>query len=232
MKTKALLVVLGLAAAAAGTAAAIHYQNDPNREHLTRTFNAVYASAKWAQGADGKGSSGPGSSLHATSEYRAFLENFLRTHNIKSVVDAGCGDWTFSSQVNWNHARYTGIDISTDVIDTVRKRYSSDTISFEAGNITESLPSADLLLCKDVLQHLPNELVQRFIKNNLRPGKYKWAIITNDKGPDNRDIAAGEHRPIDLSKPPFEVKGLVDLAIQFPDGVGGKVSQLLDLGRY
>jgi hypothetical protein len=42
------------------------------------------------------------------------------------------------------------------------------------GDITEELPAADLLISKDVLQHLSNALVHKFIRNNLKKGKYKW----------------------------------------------------------
>jgi SAM-dependent methyltransferase len=209
----------------------LNRQDDPNRAPLIKAFNSVYASAKWAKGADGQGTSGPGSTLEATAAYRAFIEDFINTHNVKSVVDAGCGDWAFSSKIDWHGARYTGIDISTDVVDLVRKKYSNATVRFAVGNVTEPLPTADLLLCKDVLQHLPIALIQRFIDNNLKPGKYKWAIITNDKGPANIDIPAGEYRTIDLGRPPFDVKGLVDLPIRFPES-RDKVTQLLDFTRH
>jgi SAM-dependent methyltransferase len=208
----------------------LNHQDDPNRAPLIQTFNSVYASGKWAKGNDGKGTSGPGSTLESTAAYRAFLEDFIKTHDVKSVVDAGCGDWAFSSKIDWHGARYTGIDISTDVIDAVRKKYGTSAVKFAVGNITEPLPSADLLVCKDVLQHLPNALIQRFVENNLKPGKYKWAILTNDRGPANADITAGDYRTIDLSKPPFEVKDLVDLPIRFPERQE-KVAQLLDFTR-
>jgi hypothetical protein len=116
------------------------------------------------------------------------------------------------------------------VIEVVRKQYSSDRVRFVVGNITEPLPAADLLLCKDVLQHLPIALIQRFIANNLQPGKYKWAILTNDQGPDNADIEPGDYRTIDLRKPPFGVKDLVDLPIRFPERPE-KLAQLLDFTR-
>jgi SAM-dependent methyltransferase len=208
----------------------LNRQDDPNRAPLIKAFNGVYASAKWAKGADGQGTSGPGSTLEATAAYRAFIEDFIKTHDVKSVVDAGCGDWAFSSKIDWHGAHYTGIDISTDVIDVVRKKYSNATVQFAVGNVTEPLPPADLLLCKDVLQHLPIALIQRFIDNNLRPGKYKWAIITNDKGPANIDIPAGEYRTINLGQPPFNVKALVDLPFRFPES-RDKITQLLDFTR-
>ena len=88
--------------------------------------------------------------------------------------------------------------------------------------------SADLLISKDVLQHLSNKLVHQFIKNNLRKGKYKWVILTNNRGSENRDISNGGYRMIDLAASPFEVKGLIDLPIKFGTETG-KVTSLLDL---
>lgn len=67
------------------------------------------------------------------------------------------------------------------------------------------LPNADLIICKDVLQHLPNEYIFKFLK--ILP-KYKYALITNDgfKHPSfNRDINPGEWRSIDLRKSPFNL---------------------------
>jgi len=200
------------------------------RDELTKTFNQVYESGKWAKDSSGHGTSGPGSTLEATEEYRAYLQQFLRSHHVKSVVDAGCGDWSFSSAIDWGAASYLGLDISSDAIAMDQRQFAREGVSFEIADVTQSLPAADLLLCKDVLQHLPNEKIVQFIRNNLRKGKYKWAIITDDKGGDNHDILAGEHRLIDLSAPPFGVKGLVDLPIKF-EGTPLKVAQLLDLSR-
>jgi len=222
------LVLLGLVVAW-GVGMWMHHK-EKERQKLTQTFNQVYESGKWAKDPAGRGTSGPGSTLEATKEYRAFLEQFIRSHHIKSVVDAGCGDWSFASAIDWGGARYLGLDISSTTIAMVKRRFEREGFSFDVADVTESLPAADLLLCKDVLQHLPNEKITRFIRNNLTKGKFKWAIITDDKGRDNHDIFAGEHRLIDLSAPPFEVKGLVDLPIKF-EGTPLKVAQLLDLSR-
>lgn len=117
-----------------------------------------------------------------------------------SVVDAGCGDWDFSRLIDWGGARYLGIDISNVVIERL-KTHRSDRFEFQMGDITEDLPPADLLICKDVLQHLPIELVNKFIRNNLKKGKYRWALITNDAlaAGGNKDTNTGDYRRIDLS---------------------------------
>jgi SAM-dependent methyltransferase len=200
------------------------------RSPLTDVFNRIYAEGIWGKNVAGEGVSGTGSTLEITREYRAYVEAFVKTHAVRSVVDAGCGDWTFSSAMDWGNASYLGVDIASDVIETVRKKYEKGRITFQVGDITEELPAADLLISKDVLQHLSNGLVQKFIRNNLRKGKYKWVILTNDRGSANTDIEPGGYRAIDLSAPPFAVGRLVDLPITFGNETT-KITSLLDLTR-
>ena len=195
---------------------------------LTNTFNHIYAEGIWGRDDTGKGISGSGSTLEITREYRAYVEDFMKTHAVKSVVDAGCGDWSFSSTMNWADASYLGVDIASDIVDADRKKYQRDTVRFQVGDITDDLPAADLLISKDVLQHLSNTLVHDFIRNNLRTGKYKWVILTNDRGTKNSDVESGGYRAIDLSAPPFDVRGLVDLPIRFGNETT-KITSLLDL---
>src|SRR5262245_30165759 len=104
---------------------------------LTEVFNRIYAEGIWGRNVAGKGVSGTGSTLEITREYRAYVEEFVKTHAVKSVVDAGCGDWTFSSAIDWRNASYLGVDIASDVIETVRKKYEKDRITFRVGDITE-----------------------------------------------------------------------------------------------
>ena len=222
---KRLLVATGLAGALLFCYVAI---NAVNQQLLTNTFNRIYAEGTWSKNVAGAGTSGTGSTVEITREYRIFLEDFIRKHSIKSVVDAGCGDWSFSSAMDWGDASYLGVDIASDVIAAVRKKHEKGKITFQVGNITDELPAAELLISKDVLQHLSNELIHRFIRNNLRKGKYKWVILTNDRGSGNRDVASGGYRAIDLAAPPFEVRGLVDLPIKFGDETT-KITSLLDL---
>lgn len=201
-----------------------------SQRQLTDTFNRIYAEGTWGRNVAGTGTSGTGSTVEITREYRAYLETFIKTHNVTSVVDAGCGDWGFSREVDWGGASYLGVDIASDVIASVRRTYEKDNIRFRVGDITDDLPPADLLISKDVLQHLSNDLVHRFVRNNLARGKYKWVILTNDRGRGNRDIASGGYRAIDLASAPFDVKGLVDLPIAFGNETT-KITSLLDFTR-
>jgi SAM-dependent methyltransferase len=220
---------------AAGLAAALVFSyfaiNAVNQQLLTDTFNRIYAEGTWGTNVAGKGTSGTGSTLEITREYRAYVEDFIKKHSVKSVVDAGCGDWSFSSAMDWGEASYLGVDIASDVIAAVRNKHEKGKIKFQVGDIADELPAAELLISKDVLQHLSNELVHKFIRNNLRKGKYKWVILTNDRGSENRDVASGGYRAIDLAAPPFEVRGLVDLPIKFGDETS-KITSLLHLTQH
>lgn len=211
--TRRIWIAAVLAAALVFSLFAIDAVNE--RWLLTSTFNRIYSEGTWGKDLAGKGISGSGSTMEITREYRSYVEDFIRQHSVRSVVDAGCGDWSFSKAIDWGGASYLGVDIASDVIAAVRTKHQKGKIRFQVGDITEELPAADLLISKDVLQHLSNELVHKFIRNNLKTRKYKWALLTNDRGSQNQDIEPGGYRVIDLSASPFGVKGLIDLPIKF-----------------
>lgn len=225
---KRMSITAGLIAALAFAYVAIDVDN--GQSSLASTFSQIYAEGTWGKDSAGRGTSGSGSTLEITREYRAYLQTFIKEHGVTSVVDAGSGDWSFSAAIDWGDVSYLGIDIAPEVVETVRKRHETARIKFRVGDITEDLPAADLLLSKDVLQHLSNDLIQKFIRNNLTKRKYKWVILTNARSSENLDIPNGDYRGIDLSASPFEVAGLIDLPITFGSQTE-KMTSLLDLTR-
>lgn len=81
-------------------------------------------------------------------------------------MDVGCGDWQFSQAIDWGTIKYIGYDIVKQVVKANRKKFGTRLISFIHGNGVQcDLPMADLLICKDVLQHLPNE-ISKILSNN------------------------------------------------------------------
>lgn len=176
-------------------------QVDPNET----AFSTIYSRRLWADNP-----SGEGSTPENTKFYRYFLQNFLADQHIQSVVEIGCGDWGFSKLMDWKGINYTGYDICRELVETNRKQFGSSSIQFRHGNgLRLDLPQADLLICKDVLQHLPNQEVL-LLPRQLK--KYKHVLLINDVDPatlssDNPDILAGEYRLLDLNKPPFNLVG-------------------------
>lgn len=171
-------------------------------------FDSIYAEATWGKNAEGKGSSGSGSTLASTAVYRAYLQAFMKEHHITSVVDAGCGDWEFSKAIDWTGIDYKGYDIVPSVIAKNQAKHASSNVHFYVANIvTDELPSADLLVSKHVLQHLPNADVATFLQTLP---KYRHVLLTDSVqkstlSGDNRDIPVGEYRPLDPTRPPFSL---------------------------
>jgi SAM-dependent methyltransferase len=200
-----------LAQAAAETRAHVNKGVERNPNDTKAAFEAIYANSTWGTNASGAGTSGSGSTLDATYLYRDYLEHFIKKYNIKSVVDAGCGDWEFSSQLDWTGIDYKGFDIVAKVIEADKAKYGKPNIQFFTGNIVEDdLPPADLLISKHVLQHLPNADVKKFLDKQLK--KYKHVLLTNGVHEvlltgNNADIKPGEYRLLELMRPPFDVQG-------------------------
>jgi hypothetical protein len=178
-----------------------------------KIFSRIYETGGWGVNADGEGISGMGSIPKNAIPYLQMLQEFIITHEIQSVVDIGCGDWELSKLIDWGTIDYYGYDAADQVIKKDILRYGGERRTFATCDaIHADLPQADLMICKDVLQHLPNSYIRDFIP---KFSKYKYCLITNDidYGPLydrnlNADIKMGWGRCIDLTLPPFNVKGV------------------------
>lgn len=177
---------------------------------LEEQFTEIYNRGIWGVNSEGEGTSGCGSLISTTGPYRTFLSEFFKTHDIQSVVDAGCGDWEFSRIMDWDNIDYKGFDVVKHVVERNQSRYTQEHINFFHANFLEiDLPPADLLICKDVLQHLPNEKIFAFLP---QLSKYKYCLITNDvhqrtgtsRNPET-DTGLRAYRCLDLTAPPFNI---------------------------
>jgi SAM-dependent methyltransferase len=175
---------------------------------MRERFEQIYARNEW-------GGSGEGSRPKHTKGYADLLRRFLKDQRIKSVVDFGCGDWQFSRFIDWSGVDYHGYDIARPVVERNREQFSAPNVSFHAfDGDCASLPAADLLIVKDVLQHWSNESILAFLP---LLGRYRFAILTNCVNPSgptaNVNDVDGGSRPIDLRRPPFNLAA--ELIYQF-----------------
>jgi SAM-dependent methyltransferase len=166
---------------------------------MTTKFNEIYANNEWGYG------SGVGSLPLNNIDYIKFLKTFIERNNVKSVVDFGCGDWQFSRFVGWDAVQYTGFDIVETVIARNKAAFGRPSISFCVYTSIEELPKADLFVCKDVFQHLPNQLIKELLRAFKE--RARFLLITNDDWPSehltNTDIQEGGWRPVRLDREPF-----------------------------
>lgn len=174
---------------------------DQSNNKLTQVFNTIYETNAWGCG------SGSGSNENLCKGYVQFLQQFFTKYNIHSIVDIGCGDWQFSKNINFDGIDYKGYDVASFVVNRNLAKYKKPNIDFIHYNGDFSvLPKADLAICKDVLQHLPNHLIMEFIDNL---SKYKYALIANDinRMGENEDILLDVYawRSLDLRLSPFNL---------------------------
>lgn len=153
--------------------------------------------------------SGPGSTVDYTEKYRRFIEAYIETRGIRSVVDLGCGDWQFSRLIDWKDVIYTGLEVVPEVVERLKVEHGTLQRSFCLVDQDDPyIPPADLVIVKDVLQHLPSRAILRLIPKLLQ-GRH--ALLINDRDPDssvnNHDIGVGGYRRLDLSLPPFSLRG-------------------------
>ena len=175
-----------------------------------QVFTHIYDHAVWGKNSTGEGFSGGGSLTHNCKPYIKYLKDFMAKHDITSVVDAGCGDWEFAQYIDWSGIDYIGYDVVDSVIQKNKKRFGTSNIKFEQANIIKvDLPTADLFICKHVLQHLTNKDIFALLEQF---SKYKYCIITNEVDPktlssNNEDIEVGGGHKIDLTRSPFNLSG-------------------------
>ena len=159
-------------------------------------FTRLYGSGGW--GPASESSSGGGSSVVNTVEYRKFLQKFIKDNEIKRVYDFGCGDWTFSKLIDWGDIQYTGVETVKSLVDDILYKYRTETIKFVymKNASTFYTRKGDLLILKDVLQHWNNQEIVEFL-DHVTPN-FKYILITNSRT-QSEDWQDGENRNRPLS---------------------------------
>ena len=173
-------------------------------------FSKIYKEDLW------HGGSGAGSKIENVKEYVDVLQKYIDKPEIKTVLDLGCGDWQFSKFLDLSSVSYLGVDVVESVIDSNNSLYSAPNIEFISRDITTyEIPKADLIICKDVLQHLCNKDVIEILIKIIKSSKF--SLITNDftSGDKvNKDINNGNYRCLDLSLSPFNLDVLTVLGFE------------------
>lgn len=174
-------------------------------EQAAARLKASFRKGQW-NGGSGETISGEGSTLHYTENLRAKLPEILRTHNVKTFLDAPCGDFNWMKEVDLAGIHYIGMDIVEEIIVDLQQKYQRADRTFLAGDITTApLPKADLMLCRDCLFHLPYEDAWRFFENFVRTGP-SLLLLTSNLINTNKDIPrAGTWRQLNLRRPPFNL---------------------------
>ena len=170
---------------------------------LRERFERIFATNLWA---DPDTRSGVGSSLDSTRVLRRELPNALRELGARVLLDAPCGDFAWMQHVDLTGIDYIGGDIVPAIVAEDQRMFGSDSRRFMTLDLTrDSLPDADVLLCRDCLVHLSYANIRAVLANVAR-SRIRYILMTSFPGRgDNRDVEDGDWRTLDFEAPPFSL---------------------------
>ena len=170
---------------------------------LSDRFSAIYRNRVWIQGRSAGSLSGYGSELENTETLRQRLPELLNSLEAQSLLDIGCGDFTWMKEIAFPH-KYIGVDIVPELIETNNVTFRSEQRSFQALDATQDpLPQVDSILCREVLFHLSFTDIWRLIENIRGSGSLFLIATTDCETNYNADILSGDFRLLNLHKAPF-----------------------------
>jgi hypothetical protein len=182
-------------------------------------FSEIYADNLWN---DAESRSGPGSTMAYTASIRAALPGLIARHNVRTFLDAPCGDFHWMRAVPLPETSYIGGDIVPALIADTQKRHGDARRRFEVIDITHGpLPKADLWMCRDCMFHLSYADIARALAQYAAADIPLLLLTTHLVTPpgapiSNRDIVTGDARPIDLFSEPFGFPAPIE---RFPDWI-------------
>src|SRR5580658_6491503 len=147
------------------------------RQRMRFRGSARYWERNYARG----GTSGPGS-YHAAAEAKAaFLNDFVMTREVTSIIEFGCGDGNQLSLADY--PAYIGLDVSRSAIELCQRRFAGDPAkSFFLYDGTcfadrAGLFAADLAISLDVIYHLTEDAVFKAYMTHLFAAGARFVII-------------------------------------------------------
>lgn len=147
------------------------------RQRIGFRGSALYWEQNYARG----GTSGPGSYDAAAEAKAAFLNDFVRSHEISSVIEFGCGDGHQLSLAEY--PGYIGLDVSRSAIGLCQRRFAGDPAKsfflYDGACFTDSIGlfTADLAISLDVIYHLIEDGVFDAYMTHLFAEGEKFVII-------------------------------------------------------
>lgn len=115
-------------------------------------FTEIYRNNLWN---NEESRSGGGSTLKHTARLRSGLQDLLHNNGIRSVFDAGCGDFNWMKTIRLDGIKYLGGDIVRELVADNNKKYGGGHTSFVEWDATRDKPPiVDLIFCREVLLHL------------------------------------------------------------------------------
>jgi len=146
-----------------------------------QAFDRIYERGTWSNG--GQELSGGGSYGEVAEKYIEYVAGFIEAHEIKTILDVGCGDFNIGARIAAHAERYYAVDVSGKIIALNRSRYAAlSNVEFhQADACLDALVKTDLLTVRQVLQHLTNNQIEMILRNIERTAP-RYVLIAEHLG--------------------------------------------------
>jgi Methyltransferase domain len=146
------------------------------RKEVEQIFSEIYKNNQWG-GTPGSFYSGEGSHNPNASIYIEKLSAFISNHDIKTVLDIGCGDFAIMMKILENvDVNYIGGDVVPELIKHHQQKFTNEKTKFiQLNAISDELPDADLVTIRQVLQHLSNDQIAKILS---KLSKFRYVVIS------------------------------------------------------
>lgn len=113
-----------------------------------------------------------------------------------TIVDIGCGDFNVGKHFAAAAEKYLACDISSVILERNRKEFSKlKNVEFRQLDLAkDALPTGEVCFVRQVLQHLSNRDIKRFVSkvNRNRPFKY---LVVSEHLPEDKHFPANRNKP-------------------------------------
>lgn len=214
----------------------LHYKPRKESKHLlsynSTIFSIIYEINAWG-GKQGEFYSGSGSHNGQIAGYAKAIYDFILKNGVHEIIEIGCGDFNVTNKIlallneTQYDFQYTGYDVVKPLIKRNISNYASSKINFVCKDAcTGILKGGDLLIIRQVLQHLSNRSIKQIINKfkNYKyilvseqqiADRYEGVITPNMDKETNQKTRIENNSAVYLDKEPFNCK-MNDLIFSIP----------------
>ena len=139
-------------------------QSNLRRSNAER-FGRIYRDKLWGGVQHDDFFSGCGSVPEVVEPYVSSVRTTLSQRPPLDVVEIGCGDFMVASRLTDLARTYTACDVVPELIERNRRRFVRGNLTFMTIDaVTDPLPPGDLVIVRQVLQHLRNDQIQSILR--------------------------------------------------------------------
>ena len=172
------------------------------REGRQQIFREIYTTGYWSEG---ETRSGEGSLRENTGALRAALAELVGDLRVGTFLDIPCGDFNWLREVDLGDVHYIGADIVSELVDRNQAEFGGERRRFvHLDIVSDPLPRADLVMVRDLFNHLPSAHVRAAIENIRTSGAAYLLVGHYSNVEENRELAlTGKSRVINFERSPY-----------------------------